>query len=341
MRTIPRHPRGLQAIAITIGVLSLATGTAWAQDDVVPAPSVPAPSAPAPSAPPVAPPAPPRTERRPTPDLTPDRVLSTLPGALVDDSGPVDDRQRAVHQAEDWLTDGQRRDAIAHGAVAPYYRALERSLRHGFHPDLVAITTERRASMTPLQIVADELMRYGPPEAPRDVRGTPTPEMRGRTAEDVQQLNQFDTFSLLNAHTRWQRVDVHVEQDREGVVTRATVTHSSDSRLLDRAALEAVREAATEHPPEEVLGTRTAITSDWAFWAGEVVPFVGAMTPGGGATTGISCMEGPEGEGIQCTGLGRPLLRTRVELLDVHDAEHEPRDRVVLPTDERRPPSDG
>lgn len=319
MRTLIEHRGAVVAISIAAITLCSLEGVASAQDDPAPPPRSTAPVAPAP------------TERRPPPDLRPDHVIG---GAQVDDVGPVDDAQRAVHQAEDWLVDGQRRDAVQHGAVAPYYRELERSMRHGFTPDLAAITAERRASMTPLQIIADEMMRYGPPEAPHDARGTPTPEMRGRTAEDVQALNAFDTYSLLNAHTRWLRVEVHVEQDREGVVTRATVTHSSDSRLLDRAALTAVREAAVAHPPEEVIGTRAAITSDWAFWAGEVVPFIGAMTPGGGATTGLACMEGPEGEGMQCTGLGRPLLRTRVELLDVHDAEHEPRDRLVVPTPE-------
>jgi TonB family protein len=288
---------------------------------------------PPPSDPPIAPPPAPPAPRRAPLDLMPDEVLSSIAGAERDDVGPVDDAQRAIHQAEDWLVDGQRRDAIQHGVVAPYYREVERTLRHGFHPDLAAIAAERRASQTPIQIIADELMRYGPPEAPHDARGTPTPELRGRTPEEIQALNAFDTYSLLNAHTRWQRVEVHVEQDREGAVTRATVTHSSDSRLLDEAALVAVREAALAHPPEDLLGTRTAITSDWAFWAGEVVPFIGAMTPGGGATGGLSCMDGPEGEGMQCTALGRPLLRTRVELLDVHDAAHERRDRLPIRED--------
>jgi TonB family protein len=311
VRTFRDQQRRL--VVVFVASACLASVTASAQDVPAPAPS---------------PEPPPRSSS--VPDLMPDEVLRAMTG--TDDAiGPVDDAQRAVHQAEDWLVDGQRRDAIAHGAVAPYYREVGRTFRAGFHPDLAAIAAERRASQTPLQIIAEEMMRYGPPEPPHDARGTPTPEMRGRTPEEIQQLNAFDTQSLLNAHTIWRRVDVHVEQDRAGVVTRAVVTHSSDSRLLDEAALAAVREAAVALPPETVVGTRTGITSDWSFWAGEVVPFIGAMTTGGGATTGLACMEGPDGTGIQCSALGRPLLRTRVELIDVHDAAHEPRDHAAVP----------
>ena len=78
--------------------------------------------------PPTSPPPTSPSERRPVPDLMPDDVLSSMAGE--DTIGPVDDAARAVHQAEDWLVDGQRRDAIQHGVVAPYYRELERALRH-------------------------------------------------------------------------------------------------------------------------------------------------------------------------------------------------------------------
>ena len=118
------------------------------------------------------------------------------------------------------------------------------------------------------------------------------------------------------------------------------MTHSSGSRLLDRAALDAVRDAVVQRPPDALVGTRSGVTSDWIFWAGEVVPFIGAMTQGGltGMTLGVSCMDGPTGDGVQCSAAGRPLLRTRVELIDVHDATYE-HARMALPTPPAEPAS--
>lgn len=243
----------------------------------------------------------------------------------ADSSEPIDDAGDAVARAEGWLEDGQRRDAIRHGVVNGYYYEVGRTMRRSFHPDLVAIESERRRGMDFFGIIADEAQRYGPPEPPISVPGTPTPEMRGRTPEDVAMQQQFDMQSLLNAHTRWTRVEVHVVQNREGEVLEHTITHSSGSHTLDEAALAAVTAAAGARPPDQVLGERQAIDSDWVFWAGEVVPYVGQA----------GCIEGVDGEGMQCTAMGRPLLRTRVELVDVHDAEHERTVRVAPPARDR------
>jgi TonB family protein len=156
-----------------------------------------------------------------------------------------------------------------------------------------------------------------------------TPEMRAQTGEDVQMQQQFEIQSLSNAHTRWQRVEVHILQDRGGHVLSATITHSSDSHTLDAAAVAAITEAAiAQAPPASVLGERQTIDSDWSFWCGEVVPYIGQM----------GCTEGPDGQGLQCTGLGRPLLRTRVMLLDVHDAEHERAERTHGEMEREHPP---
>lgn len=235
----------------------------------------------------------------------------------ADSLGPIDQTAEAIDAAEGWLVDGQRRDAIRHGVVSGYYAEMGRTMRAGFHPDLVQMETERRQGMSVPELVLDELGRYGPPEAPRGPAAVYTPEISAPHPEDpgeVAAMQGFETQSLLNAHTRWSRVEVHVLQDRAGHVLSATVTHPSDSRSLDRAALAAITSAATaQPPPASVLGERQTIDSDWSFWAGEVVPYAGQA----------GCMEGQDGQGLQCTALGRPLLRTRVVLLDVHDAEHE------------------
>lgn len=247
--------------------------------------------------------------------LAPDHVAERT--TRSDAPEPVDATAEAVQSAEDWLADGQRRDAIRHGVVSGYYAEVGRAMRASFHPDLTAIESERRSGMSIPEIVLDELARYGPAEAPRGPAAVYTPEMAAPHPEDpgeVAAMQNFEHQSLLNAHTRWQRVEVHVIQDRAGHVLSATVTHSSDSHTLDAAALAAITEAAiAQTPPTSVLGERQTIDSDWSFWCGEVVPYIGQM----------GCMEGPDGQGLQCTGLGRPLLRTRVMLLDVHDAEHE------------------
>ena len=250
------------------------------------------------------------------PSLAPAEVAAQ--SSRADAPGPIDATAEAIRGTEQWLVDGQRRDAIRHGVVSGYYAELGRSMRAEFHPDLVAIEAERRRGMSLPELALDELERYGPPEAPRGPASAYTPEMRTTTAEDAQVQQQFEIQSMLNAHTRWTRVEVHVLQDRTGHVLSATITHGSDSHTLDAAALAAVSTAAVAQPPPPgVLGERQTIESDWSFWAGEVVPYVGQA----------GCMEDQAGQGLQCTALGRPLLRTRVVLLDVHDAEHDPSGR--------------
>ncbi len=260
------------------------------------------------------------------PSLAPADVVASEADAL----GPTDTTAEAIEAAEGWLVDGQRRDAIRHGIVSGYYAEMGRTMRSGFHPDLVQMEAERRRGMSVPELALDELSRYGPPEAPRGPAAVYTPEVAAPHPEDpaeVAAMQHAETQSLLNAHTRWSRVEVHVIQDREGRVLEASVTHRSDSRALDRAALAAITSAAlAQPPPTSVLGERQTIDSDWSFWAGEVVPYIGQA----------GCMEGQDGQGLQCTALGRPLLRTRVVLLDVHDAEHERRERAPARAPEPR-----
>ena len=156
------------------------------------------------------------------PSLSPDHVAAGTPDSL----GPIDETEEAVQHTEDWLADGQRHDAIRLGLVDGYYAELGRSMRHEFHPDLVAIESERRRGMSLPEIALDELARYGPAEAPRGPSSVYTPEMRATTPEDQQMQSQFEQQSMLNAHTRWTRVEVHVIQDRSGRVLEASVTHS-------------------------------------------------------------------------------------------------------------------
>jgi len=275
------------------------------------------------------PPPPPPSTAHTTPSLSPGDVAASSTGA-ADSLGPIDETEVAVRDAEDWLADGQRRDAIHHGIVSGYYAELGRSMRAQFHPDLVAITDERRHGMSLPEIALDELERYGPPEAPRGPAAVYTPEYRAQTGEDRQMMEQFEIHSLLNAHTRWTRVEVHILQDRAGHVLEASVTHSSESHTLDAAAMSAVTSAAVASPPPvAVLGERQTIESDWSFWAGEVTPYL----------NDAGCTEGDDGQGLQCTALGRPILRTRVVLLDVHDAEHERAERVHGDMDREHPPT--
>lgn len=296
------------AVVILATLVLLAPRGAQAQPPPSPAPAPP----PSPS---------PSRSPSPPPSLSPDAVAARSTDR-ADALGPVDATEEAVRHAEDWLADGQRRDAIHHGLVDGYYAELGQSMRSQFHPDLVAMESERRQGMSLPEIALDELARYGPPEAPRGPASVYTPEMAAPHPEDpseVQAMQQFEIQSMLNAHTRWTRVEVHVVQDREGHVLSSAVTHGSDSHTLDAAALAAITAAAVAHPPPAtVLGERQTIDSDWSFWAGEVVPYIGQA----------GCMEGTDGQGLQCTALGRPLLRTRVVLLDVHDAEHERAERA-------------
>ncbi|GAB5547695.1 MAG: hypothetical protein SangKO_074550 [Sandaracinaceae bacterium] len=74
-------------------------------------------------------------------------------------------------------------------------------------------------------------------------------------------------------------------------------------------------------PPEAVVGQRQAIRSDWAFELGDVHARIGCWTSEG-PTVQLSCVDDPV-LGLMCSVLGVGIIRTRVRLLAVVDADHE------------------
>jgi hypothetical protein len=109
---------------------------------------------------------------------------------------------------------------------------------------------------------------------------------------------------------------------------------SSGMRALDEAAVTAVREGSVSlpAPPARIVGRRASVRSDWAFELGDVAtPYI----CWGGDETGLQppsmelmCVDDPI-HGVMCAGLGSGIIRTRLSLLRVVDAQH-------LPPAERR-----
>lgn len=218
------------------------------------------------------------------------------------------------------------------GDVHPWYRALGRAMLREFRPNRDDVERERRAGMTPLQQLRDELRRLTlPPERPQDVPGQTLPEQRGAVTDpldrsQVVEQEAFDHCNPLNAPVLWYRVVLRVTHAPEGELSAVWVHRSSGIRVLDRAALEAVRSGAldVQPPPEAVVGERQAIRSDWAFELGDVAARLGCFTSDG-PTAQLSCVEDPE-RGVMCAILGRGITRTRIRLLRVVDAGHETRE---------------
>ncbi|HJL20548.1 MAG TPA: TonB family protein, partial [Sandaracinaceae bacterium LLY-WYZ-13_1] len=206
-----------------------------------------------------------------------------------------------------------------------------RAMRREFRPDRGEVESERRAGMTVLQEIFDELRRYaGGPERPQDVPGQPLPEQRTRLTTDPTDRRQaveqefWDHCNPLNAPVTWYRTDVRVTHNPEGELSAAWVLRSSGIEALDEAALEAARSGSMDlrPPPGNVVGERQAIRSDWAFEMGDVATPIACMTPELTPVVNVSCVEDPVHDEVQCAFLGRGIVRTRVRLLSVVDADH-------------------
>ena len=250
---------------------------------------------------------------------------------------------------EEYL-DGQiMNDRIESGDVDAWYYDVARSMRQEFRPDRDALERERRAGMTTLQWIYDELRRYGGgPERPQDVPGQILPEMRGgglttdptdRRAAAEQEW--WEWCNPLNAPVTWYRVDLRATHNPEGVLSAVWILRSSGYRSLDRAALAAARSGSVDlrPPPESMVGERQAIRSDWSFEMGDVAMYPACMTPDGtGAVGTVSCVDDPI-QGTVCSVLGRGIVRTRLRLLAVVDATHlTPEERrAARRADEDRP----
>ncbi len=233
---------------------------------------------------------------------------------------PSGREERAEEELDRYFDDQLQQDRMAHLGANPWYFTMMREMRRGFRPDMERVEERRRAPMNPVARVFDELGRYAPgPEPPQDVPGQAPPEIANSQLEPDEQrmLELAEWMNLNNAPVTWYRVEVRVIQNPEGVVGGAWVTRSSGYPELDQQALAAVSDGASRlpPPPPEVVGDRQAIRSDWSFEAGDVATYWGQA----------GCVDDPVQGGVQCAGpFGRGIVRTRVRLLRVVDAENEP-----------------
>lgn len=275
------------------------------------------------------PPPPPEESPPEGPDLMPRVALAPAAGWLLPPEPTPDDREaEAEANLERYFDEQLMRDRIEAGDVDGWFRALGRSMRAQFRPDRDALERERRAGMTVLQEIWDELRRYaGGPERPQDVPGQTLPEHRAGVRdptdrEAARDQEMWEICSALNAPVTWYTVVLRVTHNPEGELSAVWVHRSSGYRSLDQAALEAARSGALAlpAPPANVVGERQAIRSDWAFDLGDVATFINclARTPLGAE---VACVDDPV-LGTMCAIAGRGIVRTRVRLLGVVDATH-------------------
>lgn len=244
---------------------------------------------------------------------------------------PSDREEEAEANLERYLDEQLDRDRLDAGRVDGWYHGVGRAMREQFRPDRQRIEGERHRGMTLLQRAWDELGRYAAgPGRPQDVPGQTLPEQRRATNMTTDTTDRgaaveqeaWDICNPLNAAVTWYRVDLRVTHNPEGELSAAWVLRSSGIEALDDAALAAVRGAgaALLPPPENVVGERMAIRSDWAFEMGDVATLPVCMTSSGPVGT-VSCVDDPV-LGTTCAFAGRGIIRTRVSLLAVLDADH-------------------
>ncbi len=235
--------------------------------------------------------------------------LALARAAGVELSDPRSEVERDARRFDRGLRGDLRRDAIRSGRADSYHYALGHAMQAALHLDEGERLLDELASTSLPAVVLREPGRYGGGR-PIEPRGTPLPEATPRSidSDTVDPRDRMDDTNLLNGRVRWRRVVLRVHQDRTGEVIRVDLVRSSGLPSIDAAALAAARGAAVEGPPpSRVLGDLESITSDWAIEIGEVATSFGE----------VGCTDGP---GSGCAMLGRGLLRTRVELLDVSDA---------------------
>lgn len=238
---------------------------------------------------------------------------------LPEDPPPETMEERGRQALETHLRDELHTDTLSKLGAHPWYQTVARRLRKRFRPDLARLERERRAPMTVIQQVMDELGRYGPPETPVPQAAVrPLDMLEGSLGRDgVAALHTAEAQNALHAHTTWYRVDVRVTYNPEGAVSGAWVERSSGYRTVDDAALAAARRGDLPTPPPEIVGQRDAIQADWRLEVGDVA------TPWNEA----GCVDDPIDGGLQCHARGRGLRRVRVQLIRVVDATRRSRDR--------------
>jgi TonB family protein len=245
--------------------------------------------------------------------------------------GPAPSGEEAAEaRTEEYLDNELERDRLQAGEVDAWYYELGRAMRNRFRPSQRALERERRAGMNPFQILYDELRRYAHgPERPIDVPGQALPEQQMHAdptdRRAAVEREAWDVCNALNAPVTWYRVVLRVTHNPEGELSAVWVEQSSGWPSLDEAALRAVRQGsiALRAPPQEVVGEREAIQSDWAFEMGDVATPMGCyFTPGELLPIPqLQCVDDPV-LGLQCAIFGRGIIRTRLQLLRVIDGRH-------------------
>jgi TonB family protein len=279
----------------------------------------------------VAPPVePPPDEAPPDPDAPPPPPVDLLPPLALARAAGIDvpPRPRSedpVERAED-RTDRDlrrelRRDSLRAGGVDGYFYELGRAMRSDLEVDPLELQADVFRGLSIPEAIVTELGRYGPRERPIEPRGTPLPDDRipsGSTRLDPEAValqEMLDQQSFLNGHVTWHRCEVRVLQNARGEIFDVQLLRSSGMPTVDHAALEAARHAVLEAPPpERIIEGRDTLQSDWAIEVGDV-----ATDP-----TQVGCTDPADLLGGGCGALGRGVMRTRVELLDVVDAMHPP-----------------
>lgn len=253
-------------------------------------------------------------------DIRPSVEMAEAAGWIFTPEPEPSSREELAEQTlERWFDEQLQQDRLASVGANAWYFTMMRAMRRSFEPDMREVERRRRAGMNPVAVVADEFARYrNGPERPQDPVGMPPPEIMNShlSREDQAALEMADWYNLNNAPVTWYEVRVRVVQNPEGVVSAAWVTRSSGYPSLDDQALTAVRAGANglPPPPHAVVGDRQAIQTDWAFEAGDVATYWGQT----------GCVDDPVQGGYACAGpFGRGLVRTRIRLIGVVDAENE------------------
>lgn len=254
------------------------------------------------------------------PDLMPPLTLAESVGWIFEPApAPSDPDEIAARRLERWLVEQLQQDSLEHIGADGWYHHFGRQVRRSVDVDSTDILEERRRGMNVAERLVDELGRYaGGPEAPIDAPGQPSNESLARQSGPVdpaerEGLVRMDMENMLNAPVNWYRVDVRCTHAPDGDLLAVWVVRSSGNRVVDEAALRAIREgsARVAPPPPEIVGERSAIVSEWAVMIGEVA----TQWNQAGCTNG-----GPQG--TQCAALGRGIIRTRLRLLRVIDERH-------------------
>ena len=231
--------------------------------------------------------------------------VNLFPSSAVTESGTPLPRAVAGGVRELSFGDAER---VAHGSVAPIWRAVERGIAARFQPSVKAIADGPRFVAAARQLGAAR---------PRTRPGEPTP----RTFEDEVSAQILACQDAFDEPARWRQLVIEVAVDAEGVLGSAEVVLPSGSARLDQAALDAVRAAASAQPLRDPRGP---VVARFRVEAARAVPLprlTPVFKPGTGRVQDmLPMMPFRFDESARRASLRAPLsdgVRTRVTLLSV------------------------